>query len=74
MDGSSSFSHGLILVEGQKVKIMNLNVRKGEKEVMQRNSFDYSQMIMDEEHLGFKQGTAIAIRNQIEEKYKTITL
>ena len=49
-----------------------MKVRKDEIAAMQRNSFDFVQMAMNEEHLGFKQGTAVAVRNQIEEKYGEI--
>ena len=59
MDSSSSFNHGLVYVEGQRVRVINLNVRKDEKVVMQRNSFDSVSIPMNEESLGFRKGNAI---------------
>ena len=73
MDSSSSFNHGLVYVEGRRVRVINLNVRKDEKVVMQRNSFDSVSIPMNEESLGFRKGHAIAIRNQLSQ-YKTIMI
>ena len=73
MDSSSSFNHGLVYVEGRRVRVINLNVRKDEKVVMQRNSFDSVLIPMNEESLGFRKGNAIAIRNQLSQ-YKTIMI
>ena len=74
MDGESSFTHGLMALEQNVVRIVNVNVQKTEKITMERNSFDSVELSMDEEALGFKKGTSIAIKNQQSEKYKTITI
>ena len=64
----------MITLEGNTVRIVNLNVQKTEKIAMERNSFDSVELSMDDETLGFRKGTSIAIKNQQSERYKTITI
>lgn len=73
MDADSSFNHGMLIAKGDKMQVINLQVKSEEATVLKASFFEVTEVPVDKT-MGFGRGVGIRVRNQEADQYKEISV